>query len=116
MKSLDLEQAAQFLKMSAEVLRKKAKAGDVPARKTGKSWVFIEEHLADWVSGRYSEHGRELRVIEGGKQQKEDKLCLSINAAKIKRGGLTSQHPMATEYEKALGLKTSNKRKNSRIS
>ncbi len=53
METLDLDQAAEFLKMNAEVLRRKAKSGGIPGRKAGKCWVFIREHLADWVSGRY---------------------------------------------------------------
>ncbi|MFZ2406254.1 MAG: helix-turn-helix domain-containing protein, partial [Methylobacter sp.] len=50
----DLEQAAEFLKMNPEVLRRKAKLGLIPGRKAGKRWIFVCEHLADWVSGRFS--------------------------------------------------------------
>ncbi|MGZ5055352.1 MAG: hypothetical protein ACXWAT_10485 [Methylobacter sp.] len=99
---LDLDGAASFLKMNAEVLRRKAKAGEVPGRKTGKCWVFIKSHLADWVSGRYPDPGRELRVIDGGK--KEDvKKCRSTNAEK--RGGFNSHHQQESEYNALLGLK-----------
>ena len=55
MNTLDLNEAASFLKMNPEVLRRKARAGQVPGRKAGKCWIFVKEHLADWVSGRYSE-------------------------------------------------------------
>lgn len=103
MKSLNLIEAANFLKMNPEVLRRHAKAGKVPSRKTGKRWVFILEHLADFVSGRYSEHGRELRVIDGFKQTHEDtRKCQSTNAAK--RGGSNSPRQTADEYSKLLGL------------
>jgi hypothetical protein len=103
MQSLDLIEAATFLKMNAEVLRRKAKAGDIPSRKIGKRWVFIREHLADFVSGRYAQHGRELRVIDGFKHIHEDKQCQSTNAKK--RGGLSSPHQTADEYNNLLGLK-----------
>jgi len=63
MNTLDLNEAAGFLKMNPEVLRRKARAGQVPGRKAGKCWIFVKEHLADWVSGRYSEPRRELRAI-----------------------------------------------------
>lgn len=106
MKTLNLEEAAEFLKMNPEVLRRKAKAKEVPSRKAGKRWLFIKEHLADWVSGRYPERGQTLRVIDGRKKSKEkNKPCLSINAEKVKSGGLTSHHKMESEYAKALGLK-----------
>jgi hypothetical protein len=101
---LDLYEAAEFLKMNAEVLRRKAKDGAVPGRKAGKCWIFVKQHLADWVSGRYPETGRELRVIDGGNQPKEDiKPCRSINAGK--RGGFNSPHQTASEYNALLGRK-----------
>lgn len=104
MQTLDLEEAAEFLKMNAEVLRRKAKAGKAPGRKAGKRWIFIKEHLADWVSGRYPEHGRELRVIDGGKQPKEANTpCQSTNGDKL--GGFSSPHQTASEYNALLGLK-----------
>lgn len=98
MVSFDLIEAAAFLKMNAEVLRRKAKRGDVPASRVGKRWVFIREHLADYVSGRYTQHGRELRVIDGDKKQ-----CQSTNAANI--GLFSSSHQTDDEYKKLLGRK-----------
>jgi excisionase family DNA binding protein len=53
MKSLTLKEAAQFLKMHHSTLREKASIGHIPGRKVGRAWVFIEEHLADFVSGIY---------------------------------------------------------------
>ncbi|MDQ7089049.1 MAG: helix-turn-helix domain-containing protein [Methylococcales bacterium] len=93
MKTLNLNQAAAFLNCHPETLRRQAKKGLIPGRKTGKSWLFIEEHLADWVSGRF-----ETKTIE--KIQ-----CPSINVAKIKRGGLILPTQTANEYAKVLGLK-----------
>jgi len=104
MQTLDLKEAATFLKMNPETLRRKAHAKEVPGRKAGKCWIFIKEHLADWVSGRYPENGRELRVIDGGKQQTEKiKLCQSTSAKK--HGGFNSPHQTADEYNALLGLK-----------
>ena len=104
METLDLEEAAEFLKMNPEVLRRKAKAEEVPSRKAGKRWIFIREHLADWVSGRYPENGQGLRVIDGGKQQTEEaKLCQSTHAGKF--GGYNSPIQTESEYNKLLELK-----------
>ncbi|SJM94965.1 helix-turn-helix domain-containing protein [Crenothrix polyspora] len=102
MKTLNLEEAAEFLKMHPVTLRRKANKGDVPGRKVGRAWVFIMEHLADFVSGRYPEPRRELRLIDGGKQQEENK-CRSINAGK--RGGFNSKPQTGKEYSSLLGLK-----------
>ena len=104
METLDLQEAASFLKMNPEVLRRKAKSQEVPSRKAGKRWIFIKEHLADWVSGRYPDHGRDLRVIDDRKQQSEEhNICQSTHAEK--RGGYNSPHQTASEYNALLGLK-----------
>ena len=102
MNTLDLNEAASFLKMNPEVLRRKAKAKEVPSRKAGKRWIFIKEHLADWVSRRYPEPGRELQVVDEFKQQ-EGKQCQSTSEKK--RGGFSSPHRTDAEYNRLLGLK-----------
>lgn len=109
--TLDLDEAASFLKMNPEVLRRKAKAGEVPGRKAGKRWIFIKEHLAEWVSGRYPEHRRELRVIDGFKQTEKIKPCQFTNAMKTGRGGFNSPTQTENEYNDLLGLKTKKKLK-----
>ena len=101
MKTLDLNEAADFLKMNPEVLRRKARAGHVPGRKAGKCWIFVKEHLADWVSGRYSEPRRGLQVIDELKQE-DIKTCQSTSE-KI-RGGFSSPRLTDAEYNKLLGL------------
>ncbi len=104
METLNLFDAANFLKMNSEVLRRQAKLGKIPGRKPGKRWIFIKEHLADWVSGRYPDSGRELRVIDSKNQPIEDiKQCQSTSEKK--RGGFNSPHRTDAEYNKLLGLK-----------
>ena len=102
MKTLDLNEAADFLKMNPEVLRRKARAGQVPGRKAGKCWIFVKEHLADWVSGGYSNSRRELQVIDRFKQ--EDKKQCQFTSA-MTRGGFNSPHQTDADYNNLLGLK-----------
>ena len=104
MKILDLNEAAEFLLMNAEVLRRKANDGEIPGRKAGKRWVFVKEHLADWVSGRYPERGQTLRVIDGGLTTTGViETCQSTS--ETKRGGFKLPHQTASEYNALLGLK-----------
>jgi hypothetical protein len=110
MQTLDLDNAAEFLKMNAEVLRRQAKAGAIPGRKTGKNWIFVKEHLADWVSGRYPEHGQSLQVIDT-QQTEAIQQCQSTNVVKLT--GYNSPTQTAKEYNALLGLPTNSKRKNS---
>jgi len=98
MQTLDLAEAADFLKMNPEVLRRKAKLNQVPGRKAGKRWVFLDTHLAEWLKEAYSNPGRELRVVD------KEKKCQSTNAVKIKRGTFNSPQKTEDEYNKALGL------------
>ena len=49
MKTLNLREAAAFLKMHPVTLQGKAKVGDIPGAKPGKSWVFIDEDLANYI-------------------------------------------------------------------
>jgi hypothetical protein len=114
MVSFDLIEAAAFLKIHCESLRRLAVNGEVPARKVGKRWVFIREHLADYVSGRYIQSREGLRVIDGGKTMEQQTSWQSTNKKTVKAttGTSTSSIQMDSEYASLLGLKTSNKPKN----
>jgi hypothetical protein len=46
MKTLDLHEAAEFLRMNPQVLRRKAYNGEIPGRKTGKSFMKETKHLS----------------------------------------------------------------------
>lgn len=45
-KTLDLNEAANFLRMSPSALREKAKAGRILGAKPGKKWVFSKQTLS----------------------------------------------------------------------
>jgi len=47
--TLDLKQAAHFLRLHPEELRRRAKAGRIPGAKVGRAWIFLEEDLAAYV-------------------------------------------------------------------
>ena len=115
MVSFDIKEAAEFLKMSPSTLQRKAASGEIPAKKLGKRWVFIREHLADFVSGRYTHSRDGLRVIEGGLNSTlENKQWQSTSqkTAKQATGTSTSSTQMESEYANLLGLKTKPTRKN----
>jgi len=48
LKTLDLTEASALLQMSREVLRRKAKTGDIPGAKPGRHWIFLESALAEY--------------------------------------------------------------------
>ncbi len=106
METLNLEQAAQFLKLHPEELRRRAKAGRVPAAKVGKCWVFIEVDLADYLRSLYASPWQALRVTFG----KKVLTCHSKNA--VTHGTLISLRHPASALDALLALPTKNKRRN----
>ncbi len=99
MKTLDLHQAAQFLRMNPEALRQKAKAGEVPGAKPGKCWVFVEEDLVEYIRSQYASQRQATRATCN------EEVILCRYDVETKSGGSTSQHQMDEEYAEALGLK-----------
>ncbi|WP_157204884.1 helix-turn-helix domain-containing protein [Methylomonas methanica] len=109
METLDLNEAALFLKINPEVLRRKAKSKQVPGKKVGKRWVFVKEHLADWVSDRYPASARNMQVVDGY-TSKENIPCQSTSEKT--HGGFNSPRRTEREYNDLLALKSSKKHKN----
>src|SRR5258706_5431092 len=98
--TLSLSEPAAFLRMHPEEVRRRAKMGAIPAAKPGRSWIFIEEDLAEHVRSLYASPRQALRVTP----RKEFTSCHSENAATP--GGSTSLPPTDNEYVKLLGLET----------
>jgi excisionase family DNA binding protein len=105
MNTFNLKEAAAFLKMHAETLRKRVKAGKFPAAKFGKSYVFLEEDLAAAVRCKYS-----LTSISVITQQKGISLWPFLGADKS--GGLTSRYTAESELDNLLKQRTRRSRNN----
>ena len=107
MQTLDLKEAAAFLKMHPEEVRRRASQGLLPGAKAGKRWVFIDADLAEYLRSLYAQPRQALRVTWG----KEVTECHSADA--VLRGGLISPLQAASELDALLALETKPKRKNS---
>jgi excisionase family DNA binding protein len=57
-RTLDLDQAAKLLHLHPDTVQQRAKAGEIPAAKPGKCWVFVEEDLIDWLRSQYFSNRR----------------------------------------------------------
>ncbi|WP_349496686.1 helix-turn-helix domain-containing protein [Sideroxydans sp. CL21] len=99
METFNLEQAAEFLKLHPEELRRRAKGGRVPAAKVGKCWVFLKSDLVDYLRSLYAVPRQALQVMLG----KELNPCHLSNAARS--GGSTLPPPMGNEYADLLAPK-----------
>ncbi|SBT11129.1 DNA binding protein, excisionase family [Candidatus Propionivibrio aalborgensis] len=100
MKTLTLEEAAGFLKMHPEEVRRRVKCGMLPGAKAGRRWVFLDVDLADWLRSMYSAPRQFLSATLKNEVEK----CHSINAERC--GGSMLSHPAENEYASLLGLKS----------
>jgi excisionase family DNA binding protein len=48
---LTLEEAAAYLRLPVQGLRRMATRGSIPGRKVGKEWRFLRAALQDWLRG-----------------------------------------------------------------
>ncbi|WP_227544782.1 helix-turn-helix domain-containing protein [Sapientia aquatica] len=106
MRTLDLSEAAEFLKMHPEEVRRRAKLGQLPGAKPGKSWVFLENDLAEYVRSHYAYPRQALQVTP----TKEEKPCHLLNV--VTPGGLISPHRQESELDVLLQQKVGLRRKN----
>ena len=58
--TLNLEQAASYLMMCTEQLRRKASSKKIPAGKMGKRWVFLKQDLDNVIRSQYSNEWQAL--------------------------------------------------------
>jgi excisionase family DNA binding protein len=47
-----LQQAAEFLKIHPDTLAQRARAGEIPGCKVGRSWVFSPKLLTEYLEAR----------------------------------------------------------------
>ena len=52
--TLDVAGAADYLKMGEDMVRRKARTGEIPGAKIGRRWVFLKGDLAAAIRGAYS--------------------------------------------------------------
>ncbi|PWB40255.1 MAG: DNA-binding protein [Rhodocyclales bacterium] len=94
--TLDLYEAARFLRMHPVTLRNKARAGEVPGSKPAKCWVFLRIDLEGYIRSKYP-----ARALQGDTEEQASCHSTSVRTRQI--GG--SKSPSIDEqYRKALGL------------
>jgi hypothetical protein len=97
MKTLDLLEAAAFLKMHPESVRRRAVAREIPSAKPGKHWVFIDSDLADWLRSQYATPAQAVK--------QETSSCCTADLTAV-AGGQDSLRPTAKKYGALLALPT----------
>src|SRR5579864_8621234 len=96
MKTLNLQEAAEFLKMSPEGVRRKAVKGEIPGAKPGKCWCFPEDDLAEYLRSLYANTAETSQGVP-------NRRTLWHSTKEVITGGLRLP-TKDLEYKKALGL------------
>lgn len=102
-KTLNIVEAAAFLKIHPVTLSVKAASGEIQGAKIGKRWVFLEIDLVDHIRAQY-----QVRALQG---ERKETSCHSTNAKTLPPGGLKSAS-VEKQYKEALGLTTKSKPRN----
>jgi hypothetical protein len=87
MKTLDLKEAAAFLKMHPEEVRRRARLGQLPGAKVGKRWVFLEDDLVAYVRASCPSSRQALQVTS----PKEQQTC-HLSSAEIRGRSPSPRH------------------------
>lgn len=96
MRTFNLIEAAEYMKVHPETLRGKK---DIPRARIGRAFVFIEDDLLAYMRAQYSPQAQ-------GEQKGTP--CSNLRNEKAARtGGSPGRLPMDTEYASLLGLPTS---------
>jgi hypothetical protein len=94
--TLDLTQASAFLHVHEQTLLKLVRAGDVPAAKVGRAWVFIDVDLVAYIRGKYRP-----QVVQG---DLKGVLSCRSTKEKIRKSTGSSSQSVDRLYKEALGL------------
>ncbi len=62
LRTLDLGEAAAFLKVSEATAQELAACGELPGAKIGRAWVFLLDDLADWLRAQTKAQREERRA------------------------------------------------------
>ena len=98
--TLNLKEAAAFLKIHHVTLCVKAGAGEIPGARIGKRWVFVKVDLLEHIRAQYR-----VQAMEGD-QPMEKSSCHFSNGKIHQIGGSKSRLPADDAYSKVLGLLT----------
>jgi len=98
MRTLSLKEAATFLKMTPEGLRRKIAKGEIPASKIGKCWIFLDADLVEHVRSGYA------TAAETSWGVVDRRTTWHSTKDKIRGGSISAT--MEKDYNAALALTT----------
>jgi excisionase family DNA binding protein len=77
---LTLEEAACYLRISKESLKRLASQGGIPGRRINRQWRFLKAGLDDWLQGERVPDGR-MALLQQAGAFKDDETLPALRAA-----------------------------------
>jgi excisionase family DNA binding protein len=77
---LTVEDAARYLRISKDALRRLAAQGKIPGRQIDRQWRFLKAALDDWLRGVCSRDGRTALLEQAG-AFRDDETLPALRAA-----------------------------------
>jgi excisionase family DNA binding protein len=68
MKTLDINEAAEFLKVHRNTALELAERGDLIGAKIGRAWVFLEDDLVEFLRAQSRQQTRERQNLKEGRE------------------------------------------------
>lgn len=62
MRTLDIDECAEFLKINASTASEMAAAGELPGAKIGRAWVFLLDDLVEYLRAKVRQQQRERQA------------------------------------------------------
>ncbi|RSU56247.1 DNA-binding protein [Sphingomonas koreensis] len=106
---LTLRQAADFLGVHPNTVRRYARLAAIPCAKIGRDWRFLEADLVAWLRGRYPDDAR-MHLGADGKEARWHSGNVQIPIL------LTSRPRTEAELDTLLAPPTGKKRRNTTTS
>lgn len=82
MKTFDIIECADFLKVDRTTILKLAGAGEIPGAKIGRSWVFLEDDIVSFLRKKAQEQAN-TRLMGGNEEQHDDALQRAITRQSV---------------------------------
>jgi len=82
--AFNINEAAAFLGVHPQTIRKLARAGELPAFKVGRAWRFHRQALQKWVDTHYERNKKPLIFVVDDEKSIRDTVKLTLESAGYK--------------------------------
>jgi excisionase family DNA binding protein len=83
---MNLAEAAAYLRLTPEIVKRLAAQGAIPGRKVGRQWRFWKDALNAWLAGRDALDSRAELLRQAGAFKNDETLAAIRAAAYAARG------------------------------